>query len=130
MKTFFEFLIFARYAVGAQFSGLPDRRIPKTRRVRPGRKPGARDDVSERTAMFMPCPRTDPQSYEGRRSRTCGLRRSASERPRLGRDFLQRDAAFVFGGQRIDHHRAIAQIDLVALDTADRVDTPVLVVAG
>ncbi len=27
MKTFFEFLIFARYAVGAQFSGMPDRRI-------------------------------------------------------------------------------------------------------
>lgn len=27
MKTFFEFLVFARYAVGAQFSGFPDRRI-------------------------------------------------------------------------------------------------------
>jgi len=27
MKTFFEFLVFCRYAVGAQFSGLPDRRI-------------------------------------------------------------------------------------------------------
>lgn len=27
MKTFFEFLIFARYAVAAQFSGFPDRRI-------------------------------------------------------------------------------------------------------
>lgn len=27
MKTFFEFLIFARYAVAAQFAGFPDRRI-------------------------------------------------------------------------------------------------------
>lgn len=27
MKTFFEFLVFARYAVVAQFSGFPDRRI-------------------------------------------------------------------------------------------------------
>ncbi len=27
MKTFFEFLVFARYAVAAQFSGFPDRRI-------------------------------------------------------------------------------------------------------